>query len=178
MISHIRKPSWSKIVSKIFLNVTFTEEQEGPTAATPPPPKKKENKSKGKNAEQKSHGAGATRAVLCVYIGSKDLWRTGNSWQFFCTLYSCLFQRLIPRHIICCAPKIQSDVKTWCGNSVHDQVFVHINLIDKIRYKWERPIKQRKKYHREPTQSVWVADCYFIVNVLDLPFASPIAIYR
>ena len=29
---------------------------------------------------------------------------------------------------------------------------------------------------REPTQSVWVADCYFIVNVLDLPFASPIAI--
>ena len=31
---------------------------------------------------------------------------------------------------------------------------------------------------REPTQSVCVADCYFIVNVLDLPFASPIAIYR
>ena len=33
--------------------------------------------------------------------------------------------------------------------------------------------------HREPTQSVCVADCpgfYFIVNVLDLPFASPIAI--
>ena len=33
-------------------------------------------------------------------------------------------------------------------------------------------------FHREPTQSVCVADCYFIVNVLDLPFASPIAIYR
>ena len=32
--------------------------------------------------------------------------------------------------------------------------------------------------HREPTQSVCVADCHFIVNVLDLPFASPIAIYR
>ena len=32
--------------------------------------------------------------------------------------------------------------------------------------------------HRGPTQSVGVADCYFIVNVLDLPFASPIAIYR
>ena len=32
--------------------------------------------------------------------------------------------------------------------------------------------------HREPTQSACVADCYFIVNVLDLPFASPIAIYR
>ena len=26
--------------------------------------------------------------------------------------------------------------------------------------------------HRAPTQSVCVADCYFIVNVLDLPFAS------
>jgi len=32
--------------------------------------------------------------------------------------------------------------------------------------------------HRGPTQSVWVADCYFIVKVLDFPFASPIAIYR
>ena len=32
--------------------------------------------------------------------------------------------------------------------------------------------------HREPTQCVCVADCYFIVNVLDLPFASLIAIYR
>ena len=32
--------------------------------------------------------------------------------------------------------------------------------------------------HREPTQSVFVSDCYFIVHVLDLPFASPIAIYR
>ena len=31
--------------------------------------------------------------------------------------------------------------------------------------------------HRGPTQPVCVADCYFIVNVLDLPFASPIAIY-
>ena len=28
-----------------------------------------------------------------------------------------------------------------------------------------------------PTQSVCVADCYFIANVLDLPFASPIANY-
>ena len=30
--------------------------------------------------------------------------------------------------------------------------------------------------HRESAQSVCVADCYFIVNALDLPFASPIAI--
>ena len=28
------------------------------------------------------------------------------------------------------------------------------------------------------TQSVCVVDCYFIVNVLDLPFPSPTAIYR
>ena len=28
-----------------------------------------------------------------------------------------------------------------------------------------------------PTQSVCVADSYFMVNVLELPFASPIAIY-
>ena len=32
--------------------------------------------------------------------------------------------------------------------------------------------------HRELAQSVCVADCYFIVNVLALPFASPIAICR
>ena len=32
--------------------------------------------------------------------------------------------------------------------------------------------------HRAPTQSVWVADCYLIASVLDLPFASPMAIYR
>ena len=32
--------------------------------------------------------------------------------------------------------------------------------------------------HRGPTQSVCVADCYLIANVLDLPFASPIAKYR
>ena len=38
--------------------------------------------------------------------------------------------------------------------------------------------QQYLRRHRAPTQSVWVADCYFIVNVLDLPFSSPIAIYR
>ena len=32
--------------------------------------------------------------------------------------------------------------------------------------------------HREPRQSVFVSYCYFMVNVLDLPFASAIAIYR
>ena len=33
---------------------------------------------------------------------------------------------------------------------------------------------QRLNNHRAATQSVCVADCYFIVNVLDLPFASPL----
>ena len=36
----------------------------------------------------------------------------------------------------------------------------------------------RSVYPQGPTQSVCVADCYFIVIVLDLPFASPTAIYR
>ena len=31
---------------------------------------------------------------------------------------------------------------------------------------------------RELTQSVCLTDCYFIANALDLPFASPISIYR
>ena len=37
-------------------------------------------------------------------------------------------------------------------------------------------IKNRDQ--RAPTQSVCVTDCYFIVNVPDLPLASPIAMYR
>ena len=43
---------------------------------------------------------------------------------------------------------------------------------------WMHSGDNNSSNHREPTQSVCVADCYFIVNVLDLPFASPIAIYR
>lgn len=31
-------------------------------------------------------------------------------------------------------------------------------------------------HHREPAESVCVANRYFVVNVLDLPFASTIAI--
>ena len=52
-----------------------------------------------------------------------------------------------------------------------------INLQKKLNICLE-PLKEETFNHRAPTQSVWVADCYFIVNVLDLPFASPIAIYR
>ena len=43
---------------------------------------------------------------------------------------------------------------------------------------WLARVSPKRLSHRGPTQSVCVADCYFIVNVLDLPFASPIAIYR
>ena len=39
------------------------------------------------------------------------------------------------------------------------------------------PTDRPKTNHRGPTQSVCVADSYFIVNVPELPFASPIAIY-
>ena len=35
-----------------------------------------------------------------------------------------------------------------------------------------------KFVHRQPTQFVCVTDCYFIVTVQDLSFASPITIYR
>ena len=45
-------------------------------------------------------------------------------------------------------------------------------------YYYRHNIRKIRKNHSEPTKSVCVADCYFIVNVLDLPFASPIAIYR
>ena len=50
-------------------------------------------------------------------------------------------------------------------------------MIDKIG---RPPFKRESDLfnHRVPTQSVCVADGYFIGNVLDLPFASPIAIYR
>ena len=37
---------------------------------------------------------------------------------------------------------------------------------------------QFKFNHRAPTQSVCVTGCNFIMNVLDSPFASSLAIYR
>ena len=42
----------------------------------------------------------------------------------------------------------------------------------------QKRVRDSKYNHRAPTQSVCVADSYFIVNVLELPFASPIAIYK
>ena len=35
-----------------------------------------------------------------------------------------------------------------------------------------------RTHHREPAECVCVTDGYFIANLLDLPFASPIAIYH
>ena len=55
---------------------------------------------------------------------------------------------------------------------------VHLNGLRKLSVYSEHLSAKSPSNHREPTQSVCVADCYFIVNVLDLPFASPIAIYR
>ena len=50
-------------------------------------------------------------------------------------------------------------------------------VLRRISYGAGRPLAT-SSLHSEPTQSVCVADCYFKVNVLDLPFASPVAIYR
>ena len=52
---------------------------------------------------------------------------------------------------------------------------LQINLLIKILQNYS--LNQFKTTGR-PHISVRVADCYFIVNVPDLPFASPIAIYR
>ena len=40
------------------------------------------------------------------------------------------------------------------------------------------PCSQMLSNHRAPTHCVCVNDCYFVVNVLDLLFASPTAIHR
>ena len=55
-------------------------------------------------------------------------------------------------------------------------LFDRVDAFDENTERWEHYIERLG--HRGPTQSVWVANCYFLVNVLDLPFASPIAIYR
>ena len=61
-----------------------------------------------------------------------------------------------------------------CGNTFNLEVVSLPNTIILAVFAFE----QLHNKPQGPTQSVWVADCYFIVNVLDLPFASPIAIYR
>ena len=57
------------------------------------------------------------------------------------------------------------------------EVCPEVSLLERENNEYE-DVASFSVLHRGPTQSVWVADCYFIVNVLDLPFASPIAIYR
>ena len=61
--------------------------------------------------------------------------------------------------------------------------FVRYRKCHKVMMKWRRRALHLTRFtlwhnHMEPTESGCVADCYFIVNVLDLPFASPIAICR
>ena len=52
----------------------------------------------------------------------------------------------------------------------------HFNHIDK-NISQEKMTEIKALYHTEPTQCV-CNRCHFTVNVLDLPFASPIALYR
>ena len=61
------------------------------------------------------------------------------------------------------------------SNAKYSFKLLQINLLIKILQNYS--LNQFKTTGR-PHISVRVADCYFIVNVPDLPFASPIAIYR
>ena len=66
--------------------------------------------------------------------------------------------------------------KTDQGRHLSGLVYYIINLPCYVNS--DNIIKRKHRDHRDPKQSVCVTDClYFIVNVLDLPFASPTAIY-
>ena len=58
------------------------------------------------------------------------------------------------------------------------QLTISIGKKNKMHVKCKSVMHFILFYHRGPAQCVGVADCYYIVNALDLPFASPIAIYR
>ena len=66
--------------------------------------------------------------------------------------------------------------KTDPGRHLSGLVYYIINLPCYVNS--DNITKRKHRDHRDPKQSVCVTDClYFIVNVLDLPFASPTAIY-
>ena len=53
------------------------------------------------------------------------------------------------------------------------------SCVDSLRQQGKMQLQSQSiQNHRAPTQSVGVANCYFIVNVPDSLFASPIVIYR
>ena len=123
------------------------------------------------------------------------------SYIFSSSLFGCYFNRALSRATIA-----KEKFFARCGHVAKSSVplLKHILIAARIgpglrravskhraqrSYLWPRLLTEVKFYgwyraspleqtHRASTQSFWVADCYFIVNVLDLPFASPIPIYR
>ena len=59
---------------------------------------------------------------------------------------------------------------------VFETLFFFLFFFSQVLDKLTQVVFSIRLNHREPAQSVCVADGYFIVNVLALPFASPIAI--
>ena len=85
-------------------------------------------------------------------------------------------------------------VSLWCRQTVertYGQVTTRISRMDRQPIFLTMGLRSRsmnitwiqkngyliQSEHRAPTQSLCVTDCYFMVNVLDLPFAWAIAIY-
>ena len=60
---------------------------------------------------------------------------------------------------------------------VHEFFFHVIFPCANIIFVLRRPLTPPPRSHKF-SNGPSLADCYFLVNVLDLPFASPIAIYR
>ena len=94
----------------------------------------------------------------------------------------------LPRHQLSMLPTCSVNSSQLCHNAEYlrfhlhhsnlhlpDGSLVEIHFVQQVNNLSAGRVQFK---HRGPKQSVWVADCYFIVNVLDIPFASPIAIYR
>ena len=102
----------------------------------------------------------------------------GCQWRL-CMLTSELtvhMLKCIVRGHVCCPLIHVSSLLTDGGHVKRDQWKVENTIHYSISLATRKT--DSRINHREPTQSVCVADFYFIVNVLDLPFASPIPIYR
>ena len=103
---------------------------------------------------------------MFLFMIRVDPTRTGG--PDFCTCLAKMF--------VCPVPKISHVMMKWCRRASHLGRFTLWN--NGRRRASHLSGRFTLWNHREATQSVFVADCYVIVNVLDLPFASPIAIYR
>ena len=67
-------------------------------------------------------------------------------------------------------------IKTDASTVPYSLCFVNIVVLAPVVQKVDSAI--HKTNHRAPIQCVCVSCCYSVVNVLDLLFASPVAIYR